>query len=87
MILALSSNSMVWMSFKVVTMLKSASSHTYIKKIVNHHGWQNEKTANLSIPMRMDSTYLAELELTFVDQMILMKSKHLRKKWDSTTAK
>jgi predicted transcriptional regulator len=32
------------------------SAQTYINKIVEHHGWQLEKTANLPLPMRKDST-------------------------------
>jgi hypothetical protein len=40
------------------------SCEKYIDKIIEHHGWQNEKHANKPIPMRNDSTYLASLELT-----------------------
>jgi hypothetical protein len=40
------------------------SCHTYIDKIISHHSWEHEKHANKPIPMRNDSTYLAELELT-----------------------
>jgi hypothetical protein len=38
---------------------------TYIDKIVEHHGWQNETTANLPLPMRNDSVYQANLELSY----------------------
>lgn len=38
--------------------------HTYIDKIISHHGWQNEKHANKPIPMRNESSFLATLELT-----------------------
>jgi hypothetical protein len=40
------------------------SCETYIDKIVQHHGWQLEKAANLPVPMRNDTTYQAALELT-----------------------
>ena len=36
---------------------------TYITKIIEHHGWQNEKAANLPIPMRTDSAYQAQIQL------------------------
>jgi hypothetical protein len=42
------------------------STQTYINKIVEHHRWQLEKTANLPLPMRNDSTYQATLELSYV---------------------
>jgi hypothetical protein len=38
---------------------------TYIDKIVEHHEWQHEHTANLPIPMRNDSIYQANLELSY----------------------
>jgi hypothetical protein len=38
---------------------------TYIDKIVEHHGWQNEMTANLPLPMRNDSVYQANMELSY----------------------
>jgi predicted transcriptional regulator len=41
------------------------SCQTYIDKIVEHHEWQQEHTANLPIPMRNDSTYQANLELSY----------------------
>jgi hypothetical protein len=41
------------------------SCQTYIGKTVEHHEWQQEHTANLPIPMRNDSTYLANLELSY----------------------
>jgi hypothetical protein len=41
------------------------SAQTYIHKIVEHHGWQHVKTANLPLPMRNDSTYQATLELSY----------------------
>jgi hypothetical protein len=41
------------------------SCQTYIGKTVEHHKWQQEHTANLPIPMRNDSTYLANLELSY----------------------
>jgi hypothetical protein len=37
---------------------------TYIDRIISHHNWQNERHSTKPIPMRNDSTYLAELELT-----------------------
>ena len=36
---------------------------TYISKIIEHHGWQNEKTSNTPVPMRNDSTYQAQIQL------------------------
>ena len=36
---------------------------TYINKIIEHHGWQNEKAATLPIPMRTDSAYQTQLQL------------------------
>ncbi len=41
------------------------SCQTYIDKIVEHHEWQQEHTANLPIPMRNDSTYQANLKLSY----------------------
>jgi hypothetical protein len=41
------------------------SCQTYIDKIVEYHKWQHEHTANLPIPMRNDSTYQANLELSY----------------------
>jgi hypothetical protein len=41
------------------------SAQTYINKIVKHHGWQLEKTANLPLPMRNNSIYQATLELSY----------------------
>jgi Reverse transcriptase (RNA-dependent DNA polymerase) len=40
------------------------SCEKYIDRIIEHHGWQNEKHANKPIPMRNESTFLATLELT-----------------------
>jgi hypothetical protein len=41
------------------------SCQTYINKIVEHHEWQHEHTANLPIPMHNSSTYQANLELFY----------------------
>ena len=41
------------------------SCHTYIDKVIEHHRWQDEKAAKLPLPMRTDSKYLAELELSY----------------------
>jgi hypothetical protein len=40
------------------------SCQTYIDKIISHHDWANERHSNKPIPMRNDSSYLAELELS-----------------------
>jgi hypothetical protein len=40
------------------------SCQTYIDKIILHHEWANKGHSNKPIPMRNDSSYLAELELT-----------------------
>ncbi len=37
---------------------------TYIDKIVQHHGWQNEKAATLAVPMKNDMAFQADLELS-----------------------
>jgi hypothetical protein len=36
---------------------------TYIGRIVTHHGWQNEKAANLPLPMKTDTAYQAMIQL------------------------
>ena len=36
----------------------------YIEKIIEHHGWQKEPGHTKPLPMRTDSTYLKDLELT-----------------------
>ena len=41
------------------------SCQTYIDKTVGHHEWQEEHTANLPIPMVNDSTYQANLKLSY----------------------
>jgi hypothetical protein len=38
---------------------------TYTNKIVEHHGWQHEKAANLPLPIRNGSTNQAGLELSY----------------------
>jgi Reverse transcriptase (RNA-dependent DNA polymerase) len=38
------------------------SCHTYIDKVIKHHGWENEKHAHKPIPMRTESKYLSDLE-------------------------
>ena len=62
------------------------SCQTYIDKIVEHHEWQQEHTANLPIPMRNDSTYQANLELSYGPEDV-KNNKNLRLKWDSATDK
>jgi hypothetical protein len=49
---------------------------TYIERIVTHHGWQNEKAANLPLPMKTDTAYQAIIQLAEgpedpKDQMLL----------------
>jgi hypothetical protein len=36
---------------------------TYIGRIVTHHGWTNEKAANLPLPMKTDTAYQAMIQL------------------------
>jgi len=38
------------------------SCESYIEKIVQHHGWQDEYSANVPIPMRGDSKYLRDIQ-------------------------
>ena len=38
--------------------------HKYIQRIVEHHGWTQEKAHTLPIPMRNEPSYMAELENT-----------------------
>ncbi len=35
----------------------------YLERIVTHHGWTNEKAANLPLPMKTDTAYQATLQL------------------------
>jgi hypothetical protein len=40
------------------------SCQTYTNKIISHHEWANKRHSNKPIPMRNNSSYLAESELT-----------------------
>jgi hypothetical protein len=53
------------------------SCQTHIDKIVEHHGWQNETTANLPLPMRNDSVYQANLELSYGPNNIIKEQQEL----------
>jgi hypothetical protein len=39
--------------------------NVHFDKIEEHHGWQNETTANLPLPVRNDSVYQSNLELSY----------------------
>jgi hypothetical protein len=62
------------------------SCHTYIDKIISHHGWANERHSNKPIPMQNDSSYLATLELTKGPDDPA-EQRALENKWASTTDK
>ena len=59
---------------------------TYLTRVLEHHGWLNLHAANIPIPMRTETAFMATLKLTKAP-LTKKKSKPLNKRWASAIAK